>query len=151
MTSSPHMGTLTVWDIQTGVIILGNVAVDSSEIMFHGDGRAVTIDQSDQHHTLDVLSGKSLCRVDVLPSMLGAHWTHKNSLQFATYTEVDAEHTIHIYELQPTSAPPLHILSSFPVPPHDGGFSFSPVSFHASFSTETEVTILDVQDSKVLL
>ena len=33
----------------------------------------------------------------------------------------------------------------------EGEFSFSPASFHASFITEAEITILDVRDSRVLL
>ena len=58
---------------------------------------------------------------------------------------------INIYELQPTSTPPFHMLSSFSVPYCAGTFSFSPVSFHASFITSARVVILDIQNSKFIL
>ena len=53
-------------------------------------------------------------------------------------------------ELQPASNPSLPVVASFPVSSHDGEFSFSPVSSHASFVTETEVAILDVRESKTV-
>ena len=43
------------------------------------------------------------------------------------------------------------MVESLPIPSQSGKFSFSPVSFHASFVTLNEVTILNVQDSKTLL
>ena len=69
---------------------------------------------------------------------------------------------INVYELQPTSTSPLDTVSSFPMPfhtdssfpvwsPDQGRFSFSPVSFHASFVTRTEFIIVDVQSSQLLL
>jgi hypothetical protein len=57
---------------------------------------------------------------------------------------------IDIRELQPTSASPLLVVESFPVLPQDGRFSFSPISFHASFVSETKVVVLDVRNSKSL-
>ena len=56
---------------------------------------------------------------------------------------------IDIYELKLTSS--LHVLFSFPLSPQSTEFSFSPASFHASFINKTEVTILDVQDSRLPL
>ena len=60
---------------------------------------------------------------------------------------------IDILELQPTSKPLLPVVESFsiPTPPQGGGFSFSPVSFHASFVSYMGIVILGVQDSKTLL
>ena len=43
------------------------------------------------------------------------------------------------------------MLSSFSVLPYEGLFSFSPVSFHASFVTATKVVVLDIQNSKFIL
>ena len=78
-------------------------------------------------------------------------WVHGDTLQFAVSLKADGRHVLHIKELHPTSTPPLHTISSFPITPCDGGFFFSPVSFHASFATETEIVILDIQNSKLLL
>ena len=65
--------------------------------------------------------------------------------------DTNGKFVVNIYELQPTSSLPLHLLSSFPLLPQAGSFSFSPVSFHASFVTGQEIVILDVQASKPLL
>ena len=43
------------------------------------------------------------------------------------------------------------MLSSFPIPPQDGEFYFSLVSFHASFVTQGGAIVLDIQDSRILL
>lgn len=72
-------------------------------------------------------------------------------LRFATSFKADGELVINILELQPTATPPLPVVKSFPVLPCDGRFSFSSVSFHASFVSWEEVIILDVRDSKILL
>ena len=82
---------------------------------------------------------------------LGAQWAHKESLQFATSSTTNGKLTIEIQELQPTSTPTCVVVKSFPVIPHLGDFSFSPLFFHASFVTKTEVIILDVQGSNILL
>ena len=99
----------------------------------------------------DALDSTQMYKGNIPLSKLGATWTHENTSQFATYSQTDEITTINIYELQPTSAPPLHTLTSFLVPNQSGIFSFSPVSSHASFVTGKEVTILDAQNSKVLL
>jgi len=73
------------------------------------------------------------------------------TLLLATSFEIGGKITIDIRDLQPTSSPPFPATESFLLPPHDGSFSFSPVSFHASFLTTREVVILNVQDLEILL
>ena len=81
---------------------------------------------------------------------LGAHWTHEDSLQFATSFEIDGHVLIEIRELQQTSHP-LPVVESFHLPLQRGEFSFSSVSFHASFVTKADLVILDVRDLRILL
>ena len=73
------------------------------------------------------------------------------TLWFVESLITDGEHVIDIKELQTTSPTPLHTLSSFPIPLQDVYFSFSLVLLHASFTSWTEVVVLDVQNSKTLL
>jgi hypothetical protein len=81
---------------------------------------------------------------------LGAHWVYEESLQFSTSFENDGMLVVNIQELQQTSTPPLALIKSFPALPC-GKFSFSPMSFYASFVTKMEVIILDIEDSRILL
>ena len=149
--------TLVVWDTQTGAIVgetkLGGVdrSGGNNKIVFHANQRAFTLITKHWHCTHDVFNGTKLCEGDIPSSQLGAYWTHEGTLQFAIGSETDGTFVISIYELQPSLIPPLHILSSFPVPHQSGKFSFSPLSSHASFVTQTEVTVLDVQGPKLLL
>ena len=103
--------------------------------------------------TYNPLTSTCLCR-GTLKSLselcLGPYWAHKESFQFATSLSTDGEFVVDIYEVQETSNPPLSLIQSFTILPHDGIFSFSPTSLQASFVSETEVVILDVQDSGVL-
>ena len=87
---------------------------------------------------------------------LGAYWTHEGSLRFATAPGAAARlepgggSAISIREFRQTSTS--HpVVEVFKIPFCRGTFSFSPASFHASFVTEREITILDVRDSKILL
>jgi hypothetical protein len=101
----------------------------------------------------NLLTGTCLCKGTLLSLSelcFGPCWTHKESFQFATRLSTDGELVVNIYEVQETSNPPLSLVQSFTMLPHDGIFSFSPISLHASFVSETEVVILDVQDSKIL-
>jgi len=82
---------------------------------------------------------------------LGAQWVHEESLHFASSFKTNGKLTVNIQTIQPASVPPNLTVKSFPVPPLDGCFSFSPASFHASFVTRAKIIILDVQNSKVLL
>jgi len=131
--------------------------------MFHGDQRTVTafsyVDQDTSPgdlyiRTYDALNGIQLCQCSIPPlefSGLCACWTYEGALQFAVHLETHGKSTINIYELQPTSTIPLHLLSSICMLPNDVQFSFSPVSSHVSLVTRTEVTILNTQDPKFLL
>ena len=146
---------LVVWDTQTGIVI-GDVNTKyAGKIMFHGDQHTVALFQLDQYFsTYDTLNGTKLCQSEI-PSFwgigLGAQWIHKVTPQFAIHFKTKQYSRINIFELQPTSTSSLCVLSSFPVPLHEGEFSFSPVSFHGSFVTKTVILILDVRDSKLLL
>ena len=139
---------LVVWDVQAGVIIRVINAGRCDKILFHGDQRIITLVQMDEDfYIYDALNNTQLFR----ESGFGTHWAYEDTLQFATSSETDGKLMINIYELQKTSNPPFQTLSSFPIPPYEGTFSFSPVSFHASFITKTRVAILGIQDSKILL
>jgi hypothetical protein len=83
-------------------------------------------------------------------NQLGAQWTHKESLQYATSFQAKGKLIINIRELQLIPKPSFSLVESFLVSPHNGEFSFSPASFHASFVTEVEVVVLDVRGSRIL-
>jgi len=104
-------------------------------------------------HVYDVLKGVQLYEVLLPPHGhdLRTHWGHGDSLLFSTSYKTDGRITITTQELQPTSIPPFLATESFLLPSHDGAFSFSPVSFHASFLTTRKVIILDVRDLGTLL
>ena len=165
---------ITVWDTQTGVAIgkiyiqIGYASIISrSKVVFHGDQRTITLftHSCSSHnwvlYTQDALNGTQLCQVTI-PSQthftLDASWAYRDTLQFAMGVAADRKSMINIYELQPTSASPLHTVSSFPIPFHitfsfhkPPIWDFSSVSLHASFILEKELIVLDVQGSKILL
>jgi len=146
---------LVIWDIQTGVIVQEFGTQNPNSIIFHGDQRKITsITRDLQFYTYDALNSTQLCQGQISSfqgSELGAHEAHNNTLQFTTSFESNGKLVINIHELQPTSTSPLHLLSSFSIPPQSGKFSFSPVSFHASFVTRREVFILNIQCLRPLL
>ena len=152
--SHQYEGMLIVWDTQTGVITRKVNTEQSGEIMFHGDQRTITVMPMGQcFYTYDTLNCMQLCQGEIPLSLnfdLGSHWVYNCTLQFAISSKAKGKFVINIYELQPTSIPPLHILSLFPVPFECPTFSFS-VSFHVSFFSEGKVVVFDVQDSKLLL
>ena len=78
-------------------------------------------------------------------------WVHGESLQFATSYKTNGKLAISIQGIQSTSNSLSFTAKSFFVPSINGEFSFSPVSFHASFVTETEIVVVDVQSSKILI
>jgi WD40 repeat protein len=155
--STTWVNSIVVWDIKTGAII--NDIVNSFEgdcrIMFSGNYTVTLItDYSKAFRAYDALNGALLYEGEILPRFdrsLGAYWEHGESLRLATSYAAGGKLAIDIHQLQSSSAPLFQIVKSFVVPPHDGKFSFSPVSFHASFVTETEITLLDVRGSEVLL
>ena len=102
----------------------------------------------------DAIRGTQICegRLPQWPGhQLGAHWADEGILWFATGFKTNQEFIINTQAFQLTSNHLYPVVESFPMPPYDGKFSFSPVSFHASFVTKTQVTILDVRNSKILL
>jgi len=104
-------------------------------------------------HVYDVLKGVQLSEV-LLPSRAyheHTHWGHRDSDLLVTSSEIDGKIMIDTWDPQPISSPPFPVIESFLLQPHEGKFSFSPVSFHASFLTTREVVILNVRDSKILL
>ena len=146
---------LFIWDVQTGVIIQKVDTPGSGEVMFHEDQTAITlILQSGCIYTYGVINGMQQPPSDA-PISLGStsttHWAHGNTIRFAVNLNAIIRHVIIIKELQPTSTPPLHVLSSFAIPPCKGEFSFSPASFHASFVTRTGAIVLDIQSGRILL
>ena len=56
--------------------------------------------------------------------LLGSQWIHEESLQFPTIVENNGKLVVSIQEFQPNSTPPLSLIRSFLIPPHDGKFSF---------------------------
>jgi hypothetical protein len=135
----------------------GSTFWEASGLMFSGDNMAITILwKNGAFWTYNRLKG-NLIHADQLtpPSLfpIGAHWVHEESLRFATCFNNNEKYVVNIQEFQPASAPllPLSLIKQFFVPLYSGGFSFSPVPFHASFVTETEAVVLDVQDSRILL
>ena len=123
--------------------------------MFSGNRGTLTILQdSGDFFTCKALGDARLCQGGFVSSQsheLGAHWIHEDTLRIATSFETDGVYVVEIRELRPTSNPPLHLLASFPAPPHNSGFSFSPASYHASFIIGIEAVVLGVRESKVLL
>ena len=142
-----------IWDIQTGMVINNIATWNLGQIIFSWDQTTITLVTTSTFHTHDRHGGGQVFEGKLLlpPNhQLGTHWVDKETLLFVISSRIDQEHVISIQELQPTSDPPFHVVKSFPVLPQDGDFSFSPVSFHASFVSQEGVVILDVQNSKVL-
>lgn len=129
--------TLVVWDTQTGVAIGSTELGGHGKIVFYPDQRSITLISQDQCYVWNVLGNTQQYQYNILLSNLGAYWNYKNTLHLATGPGANTEPSIDVYKLQPTSTPPLSVSSSFPIPPHSGMFSFSPVSYHASFATRS--------------
>ena len=145
--------------VDTRHINLGGVGIEyPGKIMFHGDQGTIVLALQSSSHThfyiYDMLNDLQLWKSRTLLQQgyrLGCYWIHEDALQFATISDGYKGLMFNIHELQPTLTPPVCVLSSFYIPPYRGEFSFSPASFHASFVTNAEVVVLNVQDSKVLL
>jgi len=145
--------TVRAWNVKTGAIINDISIGGPRHTTPLGIQRMVTIFMGENLYIYDGLTGAQLSEGELLPSrnhQLGGRWIHGESLRFAQSFRADGRPTIGIYELYPTSNPLLRMVKSFHVPPHDGKFSFCPVSFHASFVTDTGITIFNVQDSTSL-
>ena len=152
---SPMFNEIFVWDVQTGMVIKHQDNWDSNKFIFSGNHKTATLLWSNgTFHMYDEPSGTYVYRDTLAPSagfLLDSHWVHKESLRFPTIFENNGKFVFSIQELQPNSFPPLSSVMSFPVPSHTGKCSFSPISFHISFVTMTDVIILNVQDSRMLL
>ena len=150
-----YMEEIFIWDIKTGVVITEIDSWKSCEIAFSGNSKTITLMEEDGTlHMCNALDGTSTYKEGLVPSshfLAGAHCINKESLWFSICFEKDGEHVVNIQELQQSSDPLHPLIKSFPVPSYKGEFSFSPVSFHGSFVTELEITILDLRDSRILL
>jgi WD40 repeat protein len=138
-----------VWDIQTGIVFRNIPTWDLGEIAFSGNQTTFTLIANPRISTYHGIDGERVRKGGrlLLPDdQLGAQWAHDESLRFAISFKTDGNLVINIQELQPTSDPPLPVVESFSVPLQGGIFSFSPVSFHASFVSETDIVILDVRN-----
>ena len=147
-------GTLAVWDVQTGILIREFDVGSFGKVAFSGDQTIVIDGQDTGLRSFSVLSGMRLGEDCIgLPrgEALGAHWICNGSLRLATKFETSERLGINIRELHPTSDPLYPVIRTFPVPPCDGEFCFSPPSFHAAFFTTRRVNILNVQSSQILL
>ena len=151
----PLPAPIHIWDVQTGTIIYNIKNWEIDKLVFSGNHQSVTLLGRDgTFRTYDRLNGGCIHKdklVSLSSFMLDTYWIHKESLLFPTISKKDEKLMVNIQELQPTLTPPFSLIVSFLMPPHDGEFSFSPVSLHASFTTKTEITILNTQDSKILL
>ena len=146
---------ISVWDVQTGVVIVNIRTSQFGELVFSGNCRTITLLESyGTFSTYDGVNGAYICEGE-LPASLGflpgAHWAYGESFRFSTSSKTDGKLTVNIQELRPTSTPTFHVVESFPVSLLEGEISFSHVSLHASFTTETGVVILDLRDSRTLL
>ena len=153
---------IVVWDIKTGAIVkdieIGGVQ-DFTRIMFSGHYTVTFVtNYRKTFRTYNALNGALLYEGEILPQSyrwLDVDREHGESFRFATVGSDDGKPVININQLQPTSTPPCRIVESFIVPHqfklHRFNPSFSLASFHASFVIGTEITVLDVRDSKILL
>lgn len=118
-------------------------------MMFQFAGTAHTFFRGNRHDAETPSEEKQVRRQD---GRLGSYWTHEGSLHYATSLRTGGnKQEIRIREFRPTPPASHPVVESFHVPYHDGEFSFSPVSSHASFVTETAVIILDVRNGNTLL
>ena len=148
------MTITSVWDLQTGATIDEPETRDFGKLAFSANGGNVNFFKNrGDLLRYSVLRYEWLGQGFEFPQSYesGAHWIHEDTLRIATSFETDGVYVVEIQEVQPTSTPSLHLLASFPAPPHESGFSFSPASYHASFGTGMEIIVLDVRDSRVLL
>ena len=143
-------GVIRVWDIQEGSVISDINIGGFCEIVLPGILGTLTFITRRGYSTYTGYERRSNGKLlQSQEHRLGAHWAHGGSLRFATSLETGGGF-VDVWELQQAPGPPL-LVDSFRVPRRSGKFSFSSVSFHASFVSETEVVILDIRDSKVLL
>ena len=143
------------FDVQTGVIVKDINRLTSNEFVFSWNHGTVALLEGDgSFRTYDRPNGACISEDKLASSadfLLGSRWVHEGFLRFPAILKTDRGLVVDIQEFRPASTPPLLLIESFPVPPHDGECSFSSASFHASFVTEKEIVILNVRDSRILL
>ena len=152
--SDRRSGKLVAWDTQTGIFVkelrisyVERIGDDGHQRMCEFTGRVHTFLRDDTLNAEEKCGDQQISR----HGLLGPHWTREGSLYFSTCLETSDRSAITIREFQPTLTPSHPVVESFHVPHHGGKFSFSPFFFHASFVTRTNIVILDVRDSNILL
>jgi len=142
--------TMHVFDIKTGVIVTTIKPPAFFRPFFSGNTTIIVLGAHGTLYAYDTLSGTCLCEDSIgqqYDSYLGFH---KGSIWVSTNFRNDRESKVNIQEFQLTTTPP-SLIKSLTVPSYDGWLSFSPASSHASFVNKTEIIILNVQNSRVLL
>jgi len=131
-----------IFDIKTGVVITTIELPVYSRPFFSGNTTIIFPVEYGAWCTYDALSGTCLNEGNTSWCFDHCLGFHEGSLWVSTKSGIQ--------KFQFTTTLP-SLIKSFTVPSYDGQVSFSPVSSHASFVTKTEITILNVQDSRVLL
>ena len=146
---------LLVWDILTGAVISDIRNPRTVQIQFSGNRRMVYLPGN-------YFGGCSFCtngrvwslddeRVIQWPDhRLGAHWSYEGNIRFATSSLTGGKWVVKVHELHQASDSPL-LVESFPIPCAYWNFAFSPISFHASFTNEAGILVIDVRTSELLL
>jgi hypothetical protein len=151
---------IIIWDVQTGVVINNKkaqylcISKDPLTYFLGNHGTITLLARDGTFYMHNGLSGADICAGGFPPSSsikLGTRWVHGEALRFSAHFKNHGKCMINIYELRLAPTTPLYLISSFPVPLHEGEFSFSPISFHASFVTVGKAVILNVRDSRILL
>ena len=151
---------VVIWDTQTGTVVnaLDDIQGEAFvRIEYSGDGGTITaIQRNRAFNTYNGRDYSRLCGGTLRPPrkhLVGILWAQGRSVRLSTSLNDGKQLKIDIHEIQPSSTPPLTKVESFIVQSqsHQGNLSFSPACFHAALITETEVVILNVRNSQVLL
>ena len=149
-----HGYIFVVWDIHTGVVINTKIVTASfGNIVFFGHQGSIVCHERLNLRVYDGLNGALLSESILSSSDMGAVWACGETLRVAVILDpdYDTHHppeycTVNIHEFWPTTSNhTFPIVESFSVPFVDGDFSFSPVSFHASFVTRSSIVVLKHQ------
>jgi len=155
--------SIAIWDTQTGGLVKAigcEVPVDGLELVWSSDGTTIAtvsprVSGTVTVHTYDAASGTSRSP-GTLQSRNKPHlWAHDTSFRIATTTEFDDGWRINIFQVGPA----LTRIESFPLRFHSSPGPFSPTTYRISVSVsaagdrsrDTELLILDIRSSEVLL
>ena len=102
---------VSVWDVQTGVVIVNIRTSQFGELVFSGNCRTITLlESSGRFRTYDGVDGTDICEGE-LPASVGflpdVHWAYEESFRFSTSSKSNGKLTVNIQELRPTSTPPV--------------------------------------------